>query len=104
MASQQSTVDYICDQMSDAGDISSRKMFGEYGVYCDAKFIGTICDDTLFLKVTKEAQKLEPSLELAPAYEGAKPSLQIPVEILDDTVRLAALVRKVHRTLPAKRK
>ncbi len=79
MASQQSTVDYICDQMSDAGDISSRKMFGECVVYCDAKFISTICDDTLFLKVTKEAQELAPSLNLTPAYEGAKLSLQIPV-------------------------
>lgn len=104
MASQQSTVDYICEQMGDAGDITSRKMFGEYGVYCDAKFIGTICDDTLFLKVTKEAQELEPSLELAAAYDGAKPSFCIPVAILEDTERLAAFVRIVHSTLPAKKK
>lgn len=104
MASQQSTVDYIFEQMREAGDISSRKMFGEYGVYCDSKFIGAICDDTLFLKATKEVQELEPSLELAPAYEGAKPSLQIPVEILEDSERLAALIRMVYSTLPERRK
>ena len=52
MASQQSTVDFICEQMSGAGDISARKMFGEYGVYCDAKFIGVICNDMLYLKPT----------------------------------------------------
>lgn len=104
MASQQSTVDYICEQMSQAGDITHRKMFGEYGIYCDAKFIGTICDDTLFLKVTKEAQVLEPELELAPAYDGAKPSFLIPVSMLENIERLAAFVRTVHSTLPAKKK
>lgn len=104
MASKQSNVDYICEQMSEAGDITHRKMFGEYGVYCDAKFIGTICDDTLFLKVTKEAQELEPELELASAYEGAKLSFHVPVAMLEDTERLAAFVRTVHNTLPAKKK
>jgi TfoX/Sxy family transcriptional regulator of competence genes len=27
-------------------------MFGEYGVYCDEKFVALICDDTLFVKPT----------------------------------------------------
>lgn len=103
MASQQSTVDYICEQMRDAGDITHRKMFGEYGVYCDAKFIGTICNDTLFLKVTKEAKALEPELELAPAYDGAKPSFRVPVAMLEDTERLTAFVKTVHNALPAKK-
>src|SRR5690606_23587960 len=30
MASQQSMVDFITEQMADAGEISARKMFGEY--------------------------------------------------------------------------
>ena len=88
--------------MSEAGDITHRKIFGEYGLYCDAKFIGLICDDTLFLKVTKEAQVLEPELELAPAYDGAKPSFLIPVSMLEDIERLCAFVRTLHSTLLAK--
>ncbi len=104
MASKQQTVDYICEQLGGAGDISSRKMFGEYGVYCDGKFIGVICDDTLFLKVTAQAQALEPQITLAPAYEGAKPSFMIPAEMLEDAPRLAAFARAVHDGLPAKKK
>lgn len=104
MASQQSTVDYICEQIRGAGQITHRKMFGEYGVYCDAKFVGTICDDTLFLKVTKQAQELEPALEHAPAYKGAKPSFVIPIAMLEDAERMAEFVRTVHNTLPEKRK
>ncbi|MEO0692839.1 MAG: TfoX/Sxy family protein, partial [Pseudomonadota bacterium] len=86
-----------------AGDITARKMFGEYGVYCDATLIGTICDNTLFLKVTEPAKELEPTLELSPAYESAKPSFRIPVAMLEDTDRLVAFVRTVHVTLPAQK-
>lgn len=103
MASQQGTVDYICGQISGAGHISARKMFGEYGVYCDQKFIGTICNDTLFLKVTSAAQAFAPALELAPAYEGARPGFRIPPDVLDDTDRMVSLVKVVHDSLPAKK-
>lgn len=103
MASEHSMVEHICEQMQGAGKITYRKMFGEYGVYLDAKFIGTICDNTLFLKVTSEARELEPRLELAPAYEGAKPSFRIPADMLDDPERLAQLAKAIYQTLPTKK-
>ena len=37
MASKPEFVEYIADQLSDAGSITYRKMFGEYGLYCDGK-------------------------------------------------------------------
>ncbi|PIE08491.1 MAG: competence protein TfoX [Rhodobacterales bacterium] len=104
MASHKETVEYICEQLGGAGEISSRKMFGEYGLYCDGTFIGVICDNTLFLKVTEPARQAEPQIALAPAYEGAKPSFQIPAEMLEDAPRLAAFARTVHDSLPAKGK
>lgn len=103
MASEESMVEHICDQMQAAGDIKYRKMFGEYGIYLGAKFIGTICDNTLYLKVTAEAQDLEPHLELAPAYEGAKPSFRIPAEMLDDPGRLTKFAKAIYETLPNKK-
>jgi TfoX/Sxy family transcriptional regulator of competence genes len=30
MATNQSTIDYILDQLTSTGDVSARKMFGEY--------------------------------------------------------------------------
>lgn len=104
MASQQNTVNYICEQMAGAGKITHRKMFGEYGVYCDGKFVGTICDDTLFLKATDDAREKEPSLELIPAYEGAKLSFRVPIDMLEDTERLVAFVTSVYNSLPTKKK
>ncbi|SFD31809.1 TfoX/Sxy family protein [Clostridium uliginosum] len=40
MASNLEFVEYVCEQISDSGTITYRKMFGDYGVYCNAKIIG----------------------------------------------------------------
>lgn len=40
MASNADFVQYIADQCSDAGEIMTKKMFGDYGIYCNAKFSG----------------------------------------------------------------
>ena len=37
MASKQGTADYILEQLAGAGTVTAKKMFGEYGVYCDGK-------------------------------------------------------------------
>lgn len=42
MATQESTVKYIVAQVTNAGRIRSRKMFGEYALYCDDKVVA-IC-------------------------------------------------------------
>ena len=38
MASNPSFVQYIADQCSGAGEIITKKMFGDYGIYCDVSF------------------------------------------------------------------
>ena len=37
MASKEEFVTYIANQLEGAGNITYRKMFGEYGMYCDNK-------------------------------------------------------------------
>ena len=44
MASDQKFVDFVIDQISNAGDITAKKMFGEYGIYADGKLFGLICE------------------------------------------------------------
>ena len=47
MASHPDFVNYVAEQLREAGAIRSRKMFGEYGLYCDDVFFAVICDDQL---------------------------------------------------------
>jgi DNA transformation protein len=72
MASKQSTVEYISEQITQAGQIRFRKMFGEYAIYCDEKVVAFVCDDQLFIKPTKAGRELITDLEEAPPYPGAK--------------------------------
>ena len=41
-------IQYVLEQIGPAGDISVRKMFGEYGIYADGKIFGLICHNKLF--------------------------------------------------------
>lgn len=91
MSSSREFVEFAAGQLAGAGEISWKRMFGEYGLYCDGLFFATICDDQLFFKPTEAARRLQPDLPLAPPYQGAKDYLLI--EDLDDHARLAELAR-----------
>lgn len=91
MASNGDFVDYVAEQLREAGAIRTRKMFGEYGLYCDGVFFGVICDDQLFIKVTPQGESAFPGLPKAPPYEGAKDSFLL--EDVEDRELLTALTR-----------
>lgn len=72
MASTLDFVNYVIDQLSDAGSITARKMFGEYGLYLDGKIFALICNNQLYIKITQAGTQLAPHLEQTPPYEGSK--------------------------------
>lgn len=104
MASDQETVDYITEQMLSAGNVRSRKMFGEYAIYCDDKVIALVCDNQLFLKITEPGRVIIRSQTLAPPYPGAKDSFLISEEDWGDTDYLARLAHVTANTLPMSKK
>ena len=91
MASHPDFVNYVAEQLRGAGTIRSRKMFGEYGLYCDGLFFAVICDDQLFVKPAPEVEAAFPELPKAPPYDGAKD--YILVEDVDDRDAMTALAR-----------
>ena len=62
MASHPDFVNYVAEQLREAGAIRSRKMFGEYGLYCDDVFFAVICDDQFFVKPTPQGEAAFPNL------------------------------------------
>ena len=42
---------YVLDQLAGLADVTSRRMFGGAGLYCDEFFFGLIADDPLYLRV-----------------------------------------------------
>jgi TfoX/Sxy family transcriptional regulator of competence genes len=98
MASNTEFVQYIAEQLHDAGCITYRKMFGEYGMYCDGKIFALICDNQLFIKITDAGRKLCPDLHEAAPYEGAKNYFLI--EDVDNQNALVGLVTGTCMELP----
>lgn len=98
MATSREFARYICEQMSGAGEIIYKKMFGEYGIYCEGKFFGCICNNQFFVKITKGVEKWMPDHEKGSPYEGAKPHFLIME--LEDKAFLKELVQRTCSELP----
>lgn len=99
MASSPDFVEYVCFQLRHAGEISFKKMFGEYGLYCDRKYFGLVGDNQLFVKVTAPGLEMLPEQEQGSPYPGAKPHFLMTE--LDDDRALSSFVRKTCSVLSA---
>lgn len=99
MASDQRFVDFVLEQIENAGEITAKKMFGEYGIYSNGKIFGLICDNKLFIKPTKGGKEFIGDVVEVPPYPGAKPIFLIHDKI-DDREWLSELVRISVKELP----
>lgn len=100
MASKQTTVDFILEQMADAGDVSARKMFGEYGVYCRGKVVALVCDDQLFVKPTMAGKAFIGKVTEGLPYPGAKPWFAVVGSRWENSEWLSELIRLTANELP----
>ena len=102
MASDQEFVDFVVDQIRNAGEITSRKMFGEYAIYCDGKVAALVCDNRLFVKPTEAGRSFMGEVVEARPYPGAKNSFLIE-DGLEDREWITDLVRITAKELPEPR-
>ena len=98
MASNADFVQYIVDQCSGAGEISVKKMMGDYCIYCDGAIFGLICDNNLYVKVTEPGRAVLKEVFLRPPYDGAKDYFY--VSDVDDRDYLTALIKATIPALP----
>jgi DNA transformation protein len=102
MATSQSTIEFLLDQLSSLPAVRARKMFGEYALYYDEKVVALVCDNQLFVKITPPGKAFvgERCVE-GEAYPGAKPSIVVDADEVEDGVRLCELIRITATALPA---
>ena len=99
MATDLEFMEFLADQMAGAGEISYRKMFGEYAVYCGGKVVALACDNQLFVKPTPGGRAYIGAPVEAPAYPGAKNSFLIE-DAFEDRDWIAELIRITAKDLP----
>ena len=99
MASNLDFVEFIVDQIENAGEITYRKMFGEYALYSDRKVVALICNDQLFIKPTEAGKSFINNVIEAPPYQGAKLYFLIE-DIIEDREWISTLIRITAEELP----
>lgn len=99
MASDQTFVQFIAEQMEDAGKITYRKMFGEYAVYCDGKVVALVCDNQLFIKPTAGGRLYIGEVSEAAPYPGARLHFLID-DACEDREWISGLIRVTAAELP----
>lgn len=100
MATSLDFAEYIQEKLSGAGEIRIKKMFGEYGIYCNEQYFAVICDNQLLIKITEAGKKVIPNCPTAPPYDGAKPMFLI--EDLENRELLEKLTLVTCENLPKK--
>lgn len=100
MATRSTLAAFVVDQMGDAGEIVAKKMFGEYGLYCNGVFFGLICDDRVFVKPTASGREWIGDPVEAPPYPNAKGHFLID-DPLDNRPWVGELVRRTVQELAA---
>jgi TfoX/Sxy family transcriptional regulator of competence genes len=98
MASDKDFIAFVCEQLRGAGQISSRRMFGQAAVYLEDKVVGLVFDNQLFVKATEPGRaKIGVPVE-APPFTGANNWFLLAD--LDDPEFLADLIRTTADALP----
>jgi len=98
VASDRDFVAFVCEQLRGAGQISSKRMFGEAAVYFQDKVVGLVCDNQLFLKATEPGRAMIGVPTEAPPFPGA--NNWFLMADLDDPEFLADLIRTTANALP----
>lgn len=114
MATSKEFHDYIVENLRRVGEVSTRKMMGEYCVYYEKdtapgndgvgprrvkKHIGDICGNCLLLKPVDSVLRLLPDAERAYPYEGSK-SLMVVVDDVENTRLMAEVLDGMYGELP----
>ncbi|MDL2295631.1 transcriptional regulator [Lachnospiraceae bacterium OttesenSCG-928-E19] len=96
MATSKEFIEFVTDQIHNAGDITIKKMFGEYMVYSNAKPVLLVCDDTVFVKKLPDVEKVFAQFDITPdtgfPYDGAREHYVLDFENSD-------LISEMVRTL-----
>lgn len=78
---------YIVDKLSGIGGVTSRAMFGGYGIFNEGLMFALISDGVLYFKVDDSNRKMYQEADSSIFPHGIS-YWEVPAEILEDTSRL----------------
>jgi DNA transformation protein len=100
MAVSNNYLQFVLDQLAALGDVSTRRMFGAVGLYCDEHFFAIIDNDTLYFKVDEatrpdyEARGMGAFRPYADRPEVSMTYFEVPADALEDPGELIQWARR----------
>ena len=72
MACSSEFIVFVNETLSPLGEVSARKMMGDYLIYLNGKCIATACDNCFYIKIHPCIEPLMHDAEIGKPYPGAK--------------------------------
>jgi DNA transformation protein len=93
-------LNYVLEQLSALRGVTSRRMFGAVGLYCEGVIFGLIASDVLYFKVGDgnradyESRGMRPFRPFADKPGVSMSYFEVPAEVLEDREECAVWARR----------
>ena len=95
MSSNVELVKYVAEQIAEVGEVTYRKMFGEYMIYINAKTVLLICDDIVFIRKWENIEELCRDCATGVPYHNAKEHYVLDPDDKDFLIKVVTEAEKV---------
>lgn len=102
MATDKDFIEFVCEQIRATGEVTYKKMFGEYMAYVNAKPVLLVCDNTVYVKKLDAVEQFMSGAEKGVPYNGAKEHYILDIDDRELSEKVVAALEKVT-PLPKKR-
>jgi len=104
MATSLDFINYVCEQLKDIGNITYKKMFGEYMVYLNDKPVIIVCDNVAFVKKLDNIKEMMQDANVGFPYKGAKEHYVLDIDNADFCKKVIVKIEEVTPIPKSKRK
>jgi len=104
MASSIEFLNFVCEQISGAGSVRFRKMFGDGMVYLNDKPVILVCDDIAYVKKLDCIADLMTNASTGIPYDGAKEHYILDIDNADFAKEVVLKVESVTPLPKSKKK
>ena len=91
-------LEFVLDQLQQSGPVTSRRMFGAYGLYLGNAFFAIIFKGRLYFKTDERTRPLYEERGMKPFRPNEKQTLknyyEVPADVIEDRLELASWAGK----------
>ncbi len=95
MATSLDFINYVCEQLNGIGNITYKKMFGEYMVYLNNKPVIIVCNNVAFVKKLDVIAEMMQNADVGFPYKGAKEHYVLDIDNADFCKDIVTKVEEV---------